>query len=192
MLYNSPLPPNMSLHEVTIHIGSLLIFLPLGVLFLFPVMILWCVHIKNSFTNRTTNERFGKGKKKKMRVESESDLSGAISTTTSLLAEKLVENIGGPKEPAGSFKCCKNLNMFCLESCVADCKRSGEDVGYQEKIIKELYENQRERHGYEEDWGLVVTNLNNEITEESHQNSEEPFLPRKIRARTLAERFGST
>lgn len=93
-------------------------------------MILWFVHVKNSFTNRTTNERFGRGKKKKSRVESESDLSGAISTTTSLLAERLVENIGGPKEVGGSFRCCKNFKLFCLESCVADCKAGSDDVGY--------------------------------------------------------------
>lgn len=45
-------------------------------------------------TNRTTNERFGRGKKKKTRAESESDALGSISTTTSMLAEKVVERIG--------------------------------------------------------------------------------------------------
>jgi len=37
---------------------------------------------------------------------------------------------------------------------------SRDEVGFQEKIIKELYENQRERHGYEEDWGLVIMEMN--------------------------------
>ena len=80
--------------------------------------------MKNFFTNRTTNERFGRGKRKKVRIESESDITGAMSTTTSLLAEKVVENIGKPKESTGCGKCCKNFGLFCTESCAADCSSS--------------------------------------------------------------------
>jgi len=36
-------------------------------------------------------------------------------------------------------------------------------IGYQERIIKELYLNAKERHGMEDDWGIVVEKLNSEI-----------------------------
>ena len=46
----------------------------------------------------------------------------------------------------------------------ADCCIKDNKIGYQEDIIQELYDIVKERHGYEEDWGLV---LDQEITNDS-------------------------
>lgn len=52
-------------------------------------------------------------------------------------------------------------------SCAADCCIKADKIGYQEEIIKELYQNAKERHGYEEDWGLIVMKLNSDLTDSS-------------------------
>lgn len=160
-------------------------------MFMIPILILWCVHVRNISTNATTSERFGrKGKRKKPGIvssEMTGDPSDAMSTTTSLLAERLVEEIGKRPEATGSCTLYKNCMSFCKQSM------DRQEVGYQEKIVQELLENQRTRHGFEEDWGLVVTQMNQEISIEEYQDNEfgkEPMLPKKIRARTLAERHG--
>ena len=105
MLYDSHISDDIITNPWVIHIACLLILIPIGVMFMLPIMILWYVHIKNILTNATTSERFGKrGKKKKMgHVDSEiTGTEDGISTTTSLLAERLVENIGKRPEVTGS------------------------------------------------------------------------------------------
>ena len=106
----------------------------------------------NLCAGMTTSERFGRKIRKTKRTVSEAtdDSSAAMSTTTSMLAERLVEDIGGRPDVGGSCLAFKNCRQFCNESM------SKEDVGFQEQIVKELFANQKERHGYEEDWGLVV------------------------------------
>ena len=42
-------------------------------------------------------------------------------------------------------------------------------------MIKELYTNEKERHGFEDDWGLVIQKLNHET--------------KKIRAKTLKMKY---
>ena len=66
------------------------------------------------------------------RSESESDVNDNMSTTTSLLAERVVEDIGGPKRITGFGKCFKNCGVFCIDSCAADCSNGSIKVGYQE------------------------------------------------------------
>ena len=150
--YEWPFHEDVIQNEIVVHISCLLVLLPLGVFFLIPTMILLYVHLKNALSNATTSERFGRKIKKTKRSVSEAteESSAALSTTTSMLAERLVEDIGGRPDLDGSCMAFKNCKQFCEESM------SKEDVGFQEKIVKELFENQRERHGYEEDWGLVV------------------------------------
>lgn len=190
LLYESPVPKEVILKPWVFHVASLMILLPLGVMFMLPILILWYVHVKNFLTNATTSERFGrKGKRKAGQVESEltADMEDGMSTTTSLLAERLVEQIGKRPEVTGSCPTFKNCWKFCGESM------SSKEVGYQERIVQDLLENQRQRHGFEEDWGLVVTQMNQEISIEEYQDNQfenRPFLPKKIRARTLAERHG--
>ena len=71
-------------------------------------------------------------------------------------------------------------------------------IGYQEQIIKELYLNAKERHGMEDDWGLVVKKLNSEIASEgpstssnssSNSNDKSQLRAKKARADTLREKF---
>lgn len=143
LLYSTFIPDKLLTHEVMIHVWNMLVILPLAIMFVFPMLILWYVQTKNFCTNRTTNERFGRNKRKKVRdrAESESELNDNMSSTTSLLAEKVVEQIGGPKQVTGVGSCFKNISIFCTDSCVADCRPNSGTVGFQEKIIKELYQN---------------------------------------------------
>lgn len=102
----------------TFHIASLLILLPLILMFLFPILVLWYVHIRNVFGNATTSERFGrKGKKKKGVVNAMSsqteNANDNMSTTTSLLAERLVEDIGKRPDTFGGCTSFKNCVLFC-------------------------------------------------------------------------------
>ena len=62
-----------------------------------------------------------------MRVESETD---TYSTTTSLLAERIVENIGKRKQESGCGKTCKNFFNFYCQTLQADCCMKDERVGY--------------------------------------------------------------
>jgi len=55
---------------------------------------------------------------------------GALSTTTSLLAEKLVEDIGKPIELHGTLSCFTNFGMMCVDSCSADCGGNKKNIGY--------------------------------------------------------------
>lgn len=147
-------------NAIVFHIANLLIIVPLLFVIMGPVSILCFVHLKNSCTNRTTNERFGRKRRRRTR---EVDPNNAVSTTTSFLAEKIIDDIGGPQEVNGALRCFKNFGFFCQDSCVAECSRAKDTIGYQEQIFRELYENQRQRHGFEEDWGLVIEEMNKEI-----------------------------
>lgn len=75
-----------------------------------------------------------------------------------------MERVGGRKLVTGPCKGCKNCSIFCKESFIADCCLSKREIGYQEQMIRELYQNEKERHGYEEDWGLVIQKMNKEFT----------------------------
>lgn len=57
-------------------------------------------------------------------------MSDTQSITTSLLAERVVEQIGRRKEPTGSVKILKNLKMFCGDSLTADCCQKNTAVGF--------------------------------------------------------------
>jgi len=59
-------------------------------------------------------------------------MSDTLSTTTSLLAEKLVEDIGKPVELEGSLSCLRNFSLMCYDSCSADCGSSKKNIGHQE------------------------------------------------------------
>lgn len=37
-------------------------------------------------------------------------------------------------------------------------------MGFQEDIIQQLYELIKHNHGYEDDWGMVIEQLNEDIT----------------------------
>ena len=116
------IPYNFLEHAVVFHIFNWLVMLPIMVLFIPPIFILWLVHVKNCFSNRTTNERFGRSRKRRHLMKNED--GEAVSHTTSILADKLVDEIGGPKQVEGKLQCFKNLNTFCLDSCIADCSKS--------------------------------------------------------------------
>lgn len=64
--------------------------LAVSILFIYPMGVLWFRQMVTFFTNKTTTERFGR--KRMTRSESESE---NVSTTTSILAEQVVEKIGG-------------------------------------------------------------------------------------------------
>jgi len=57
---------------------------------------------------------------------------GALTTTTSLLAERLVEDIGKPIQLEGTLSCFKNFSLMCNDSCAADCGANKKHIGYQE------------------------------------------------------------
>lgn len=129
--YQWLIPDDVVTNEVVVHFSCLLVILPLGTFFLIPTLILWYVHIRNALSNATTSERFGRKLKKKRAVsEVSEDASAALSTTTSMLAERLVEDIGGRPSVDGSCLPYKNCKQFCQESM------SKEDVGFQEEIVK--------------------------------------------------------
>ena len=137
------------------------IVLLLNLMLLYGVgFLLWLRQMSTFFTNKTTTERFGR--KRPTRVDS--TMYDNQSSTTSLMAEKVVEKIGKRREATGLFRWCKNFKLFCGATMEADCCIKDNKIGYQEDIIQELYDIVKERHGYEEDWGLV---LDQEITNDS-------------------------
>ena len=163
-------------------------FILTGFLFLAFIAIgyqLWLFHLQIFCTNKTTKER--SNRKKQSRVESIAD---GKSTTTSLQAEKVVENIGKRREATGCARWCKNFAGFCAASFEADCCMKDDQVGYQEKITKELYLNMKERHAFEDDWGMVIHNVNSEI-ENENQNEQKDAAPkvRKARHNTLNDKY---
>lgn len=172
------------LNEVAVHISSFLVIL-LGLVFVYPMGVLWFRQTVTFFTNKTTTERFGR----KRVTRAESEATDAASTTTSVLAEQVVEQIGGRKELTGRARCCRNFALFCRAGCAADCCTKADQIGHQEQIIKELYQNAKERHGYEDDWGLVVTRLNEEISSESSTGHQLLQYGLKIRSQTLKKKY---
>lgn len=185
------------LNEVVVHVTNISIIL-LFVPYIYFVGFIWYRQTITLFTNKTTAERFGR--KKANRLDEEED--DGESATTSLLAEKAIQSIGIRVEREGACASFKYLADFCGGSCAADCCGSGSgapQLGFQEQIIDELYKNQKERHGYEEDWGLVVLKMNTEIKEEEETSSEvsqsPKKRPKKARAYTLQKKYekqGST
>lgn len=161
------------------------------------------------FTNKTTAEKFGKKKANRLADE---DAEDGQSQTTSLLAEKAISSIGARKEYHGHFTGFKYLIDFCAPSvaedfgcCLQNYKARTEDdisisrgqLGFQDQIIDELYKNQKERHGYEEDWGIVVLDHGKDIPEDIDSNnaSEKSKITntsagtRKARAYTLQMKY---
>lgn len=136
------LPENVLLKESTIHFCCLIIIVPVGIFFLLPVLILWLVHVQNSFSNRTTYERFSRENRKRREEQATTMGNDSPSATTGQLARRIIMNVGKPKEVRGAFRCCKNIKLFYADSLVADCHYgSNDEVGYQEKIISELFSN---------------------------------------------------
>ena len=88
------------------------------------------------------------------------DQEDYFSVTTSMLADRIVERIGAAQDLTGSALCCRNSCLFITEGCKSQCGSGKRNLGFQEQIYKELFKNQRNRHGDEEDWGLVVADLN--------------------------------
>lgn len=87
----------MHRNPTAIWISHLVVCMVTG-LFFMPLTILIFVHSKNFCTNRTTNERFG-GKKYKATSQSEANENeSAYSTSTSLLAEEIIQEIGKPED----------------------------------------------------------------------------------------------
>ena len=155
------LPIEFITHPAVVH--SVCIMLTL-IIFMALIAIgqqLWLLHLMIFLSNKTTKERLGK--KRNSRIDSGAD---TFSTTTSLLAEKVVDQIGRRQEATGWASCCKNFSNFFSATIKADCCMKDDNVGYQEQIIKELYLNAKERHGMEDDWGLVVKKLNSELEED--------------------------
>ena len=102
--------------------------------------------MKNFVMNRTTNERFA-GKKYKSKVKSlvNTEISGksgateedAYSTTTSLLAEELVKEIGEPEDYSHRpLSCFFNVFAMCCSTKMPD----------QLRIYNELRGNRYDRH----------------------------------------------
>lgn len=89
-------------------------------------ILLWIRQMTTFFTNKTTTERFGR--KRPSRVESAQ--TNNISDTTSLLAEKAVDNIGRRREARGCLRWCKNFGSFCCATLEADCCTSDNKIGY--------------------------------------------------------------
>ena len=147
-----------------------------GAFFIFMLVVLygvgwliWYRQMVTFFTNKTITERYGR--KRQSRLDQVGDNA---STTTSLLAERAVENIGARKEVYGWSRCCQNFSNFISSTVNADCCLDDSQVGYQEQIIQELYEIAKDRHGYEDDWGLVVQKINSElnVSDNSNKNTE--------------------
>ena len=183
----SLLPLPLLLHPGFMHTVGILFMLVIFVALWTIGYQLWFLHLLIFLTNKTTKER--STKKRVARTESASD---NFSTTTSLLAEKIVENIGKRREATGWARLCKNFASFYASSIQADCCIRDDKIGYQDRIVKELYLNAKERHGYEDDWGMVVQRLNSELeTNETagNDNSEKPRGPFKARANTLKGMF---
>lgn len=88
-VYKPVFEKDVVLNDIVVHISSFCILF-LAVFFMYVMCILWFRQTVTFFTNKTTTERFGR--KKVSRAESESD---NVSTTTSILAEQVVDRIGG-------------------------------------------------------------------------------------------------
>lgn len=161
------------------HLVLILLFLP----YVYFIGFIWYRQINTLFTNKTTAEKFGKKKNNRVADDDEDD----ASQTTSLLAERAIQSIGARPEHFGRLSCCKYLVDFCAPSCAEDfgcCLRrnkvrAGESgrqqrgqLGFQDQIIEELYKNQKERHGYEEDWGIVVLDHGKDIPEDVEEDND--------------------
>ena len=97
-------------------------------IFIFTVGLLFCIHLKNFFLNRTTNERFSKRKVRtrstnmmssRSSLVSSSDLdssgSSMISRTTSVIAEDIIKEMGAPEDY--SSRSCSWIYNFKAMCC---------------------------------------------------------------------------
>jgi hypothetical protein len=119
-LYFDYIPNTIISHEIKdnkyVIWGVSAIVIIITLFFIFPVLLLFYVHLKNFCQNRTTNERFG-GKKygKPATTADSSEQSSDYSATTSLLAEEIVKEIGEPTDYSDrKFACLYNCaDMWC-------------------------------------------------------------------------------
>lgn len=112
------------LNQFVVHISSwaiIILFMP----YIYFIGFIWYRQTITVFTNKTTSERFGR--KKANRIEDE-DVEGE-STTTSLLAEKAIQNIGIREEYYGCGATVRYFTDFCGGSCTAECSQT---LGYQD------------------------------------------------------------
>lgn len=134
----SPFSEEFLTDRTTIYTAGSVVLICTGI-FLFLLVPLSFVQIGNFLTNKSTNERFSKAPKKRSTSVSIDDerrnsTASAFTTTTSILAEQLVSDIGSPKRASGLCACFPNAGaMFCDSFKAEICCQK---VGDQDEIYK--------------------------------------------------------
>lgn len=121
----------------------------LSLLFLVPLIV---VQLGNFCMNKSTNERFSyrasRARTASVSTERSDSIasSAAQTTTTSMMAEQLVEDLGRAKQHDGFCSTARNCGQFCSDSFKVELLRESKYVGYQTQIYELLRENDQQRH----------------------------------------------
>lgn len=100
------LPVWIVMHPFSVHVTSLVLLIFMFLALLAIGLQLWLLHVMIFLTNKTTKERSGRAKSK--RIDSISN-GESFSATTSLLAERIVDQIGKRKPATGFGSPCTNF-----------------------------------------------------------------------------------
>ena len=104
-----------------IYVSASWIIVLLTGFFVFPVLFLFYIQVKNFAFNRTTNERFSRKKAPRKKDKNEAprmDSTGSslLSTTTSMLVEDIIRDFGEPEDY--SHKHCVTLHNSFAMCCI--------------------------------------------------------------------------